>query len=171
MNDIPAVITGFNVYRAGNKLVGVSGEVTLPDLEYATATLSGAGIGGEIDVPVKGQFPAMAMEIPFAVLYDDSFNIMQLNGEQLTLRGNIEEFDQATGAMIDKAVRIVVGGVPKGIKLGKLGQGTTMDGSNAIEVTYLKIELNGRDKLEVDKLNYVFRVNGSDMLATARNNM
>jgi phage tail tube protein FII len=171
MQDIPAVVTGFNVYRAGDKLVGVSGEVTLPDVEYATATLSGAGIGGEIDVPVKGQFPAMTMEIPFAVLYDDSFSIMQLNGEQLTLRGNIEEFDSSTGALVDKAMRIIVGGLPKGIKLGKMGQGSAMDGSNGLEITYLKIEIGGAEKLEVDKLNYVFRVNGQDMLATARNNM
>ena len=171
MNDIPAVISGFNVYRAGNRLVGVSGDVTLPDFEFSTATISGAGLGGEIDVPIRGQFPSATLEIPFAVLYDDSFSIMQLNGEQLTLRGDVQQFNPSTGALEEVSMRIIVGGIPKGIKLGKLSNSGTMDGSNSIEVIYLKIEMGGAEKLEIDKLNYVFKVNGTDLLATARANM
>ena len=39
--NIPEVISNFNVYGGDNsKLIGVSGEVTLPDLSAVTATVS-----------------------------------------------------------------------------------------------------------------------------------
>ena len=49
--NIPEVINDFNIYHTGNKVIGVTGEVSLPDLEAVTETISGAGILGEIDVP------------------------------------------------------------------------------------------------------------------------
>lgn len=49
--NIPSKINSFNVYKDGTKLVGISDEVTLPDFESLTETLSGPGILGEVDDP------------------------------------------------------------------------------------------------------------------------
>ena len=38
----PEVINNFNVYNSGNKMVGVSGEISLADLQAVTAEVSGA---------------------------------------------------------------------------------------------------------------------------------
>lgn len=171
MNEVPSLISNFNVYRSGNRLVGVTAEVTLPDLEYMTATMSGAGLAGETDIPVIGHFPAISMEIPFTVLYDDTFSLLAMNGEQLTLRGNVEQYDASTGQIIDKSMRIIIGGIPKGLKPGKMAVASTMDSSVSLEVTYLKIEVGGAEKLELDKFNYVYKVNGVDLLAAAKQNI
>ena len=45
--NIPEIINDFNVYKSGSKLIGVSDEVTLPDFEARTETISGGGIAGE----------------------------------------------------------------------------------------------------------------------------
>ena len=53
---IPEVLNHFNIYNGANALVGVSGEVELPELEAITDTVEGTGVLGEIEDPVTGQF-------------------------------------------------------------------------------------------------------------------
>ena len=62
---IPEKINAYNVYKGGKKLIGISDEVTLPDFEAMTETISGAGVLGEIDSPAIGLFGSQEMEIPF----------------------------------------------------------------------------------------------------------
>ena len=59
---IPEVIHDFNMYNTGNKLVGITGEVPLPDLEAITATIAGAGLLGAYASPVPGHFEAWSRE-------------------------------------------------------------------------------------------------------------
>ena len=46
---IPEVLNHFNIYNGANALVGVSGEVELPELEAITDTVEGTGVLGEIE--------------------------------------------------------------------------------------------------------------------------
>jgi len=43
-----------------------------------------------------------------------------------------------------------------------------MSSSVTLEVTYIKIENNGKTALELDKLNGVFVVNGKDIMSAIR---
>ena len=45
---IPEVIHDFNIYNTGSKIIGLTGEVALPDFEAMTETISGAGILGDV---------------------------------------------------------------------------------------------------------------------------
>ena len=53
----PEVINNFNAYNGANKLVGVSGEVSLAEFQAMTAEVSGAGILGTYNTAVVGMFP------------------------------------------------------------------------------------------------------------------
>ena len=44
-------------------------------------------------------------------------------------------------------------------------KGEAMEATVTLELTYLMIEVDGRQLLEVDKLNGIYKVNGTDMLA------
>ena len=46
MNTIPTKINRYNVYNKGNRLLGVGEEMTLPDFEPSSETVTGAGILG-----------------------------------------------------------------------------------------------------------------------------
>ncbi len=48
---------------------------------------------------------------------------------------------------------------------GKVEKGEGMEAKVTLELTYLMIEVDGQQLLEVDKLNGVYKVNGVDMLA------
>lgn len=169
MTGIPEVIHSFNVYKGGNKLIGLTGEVTLPDFGAMTATVSGSGILGEFEEALIGMFGSMEQEIPFRVLDDDIFSLMNpLEVLDLTLRASEQYTVQNTGAIDFKGMRVVLRGKQKGFKPGKVQNGTQMDSSVTIEVVYIMIEIDGKQKVELDKLNFVFKVNGVDLLEKVR---
>lgn len=169
MKMIPELINNFNVYKSGNILMGISGEVTLPDLEGITETLSGTGILGEIETTVIGRYGSLEQEIPFRVIYDDMFSMIDpTKAVDLTLRGSIQVSDGSSGAADYKQMRIVFRGKQKKIKPGKVEIGKAMESSITLELTYIMIEIGGKKKLELDKLNSVFKVNGVDLLEKIR---
>ena len=43
-----------------------------------------------------------------------------------------------------------------------------MDATVTVEITYIMIELDGKQRIELDKINNVYKVNGVDLLAKIR---
>ncbi|MCT4543295.1 MAG: phage major tail tube protein [Vallitalea sp.] len=165
---IPEKVVGYNVYNGGGKLTGVTGEVTLPNLEAMSETISGAGIAGEYESPTPGHFGSTQIEIPFRTLYDTSFNLMVPKGQTLVLRASQQSYDVSDGQVKYRPLKITLRTIPKGIDLGKIGTGKPTETKNTLEVLYIKIEENGKVLLELDKLNFIFIVNGIDVLGPIR---
>lgn len=163
---IPEVIHDFNLYLSGNKLGGVTGEVALPDFESVTETISGAGILGEFESVIAGRYGSMEQEVPFRVINEDMFKLIDPTVPvELTLRGAIQQTVKATGAVDYIGMRVVFRGRSKKIAIGTVKQGGPMDSSIALELTYILIEMDGKSKVELDKINGVFKINGVDLLA------
>lgn len=166
---IPEVLNHFNIYNEAEKIVGISGEVELPEMEAITDTVEGAGVLGEIEDPVTGQFSSMQIKIPFSVLYDSMFNIMDTTKPpQLTLRGSMQCMDPSTGATDYYPVKVVIRGKAKNSTLGKFVKGKKMEPEIELEVLYIKVMINNRPVMELDKLNFKYVLNGKDMLAKIR---
>ena len=166
MAAIPEVINDFNMYNDGNKMVGVSGEISMAEFENMTETVSGAGILGEYEVPVAGRYGSTEQEIPFRVVDEDYFSLISPDDPvALTLRGAIQQTGKSTNAVNYVGMRVVFRGRCKKISIGTVKQGGPMDGSITIEVTYVLIELDGKKRFELDKVNGVCKVNGKDLLA------
>jgi len=164
--NIPETINNFNVYKNGTQLIGLSGEITLPDFEPVSDTVSGAGILGEFETSIIGMFSSMKMDIPFRILNNDIFTLMNPTEVlDLTFRASAQYISNGTGALSYKGMRVVVRGKQKTFKQGSLKQGAQMNASVSIEVLYILIEIDGTTKIELDKLNSVYKVNGVDLLA------
>lgn len=166
---IPTIINGFNVYKAGNVLAGISDEVKLPDFNTITSTISGAGIAGNIEVPVIGFFEEMEMEIPFRSLVDDTFKVFGPSEQvDVTLRGAIQVTDTATGAIKKIGMRVAVRGYVKAFKPGSVKIADVMNTSITLGITYILIEIDKETKIELDKFNSKFVVDGVDILGDIR---
>ena len=160
---IPGVINNFNLYNNGTALVGLTREISLPDFEGMTETLSGPGILGEIEEVIIGQFGSMELEIPFRILDEDAFKLMSpATSLNLTLRASEQFTVKSTGGIDYKGMRVVVRGRQKKLT------GGTMDAAVTVEITYIMIELDGKQRIELDKINNVYKVNGVDLLAKIR---
>lgn len=166
--QIPEKINAFNVYQDGVKHIGISDEVTLPNVEELTETISGPGILGEIDSPSYGLFSGLELEIPFRTLFANVFNLMRaLTSINITLRGSIQVQD-AEGNVNFVGMRVVVRGRKKGFTPGSVKQGAAMGSSVKLELSYILVEIDGNNELEIDKLNSIYKVGGIDMLAKVR---
>ena len=46
--------------------------------------------------------------------------------------------------------------------------GQKADSNNVMEVPYIKVEIDDKEVLEIDKLNYICKVDGEDLLTDVR---
>ena len=162
-------INAYNVYLDGKKFIGISDEVTLPDFEALTETLSGAGILGEIDEPLLGHYKASEIEIPFRTMDHEMFKLANtLNAVNLTLRMSTQAIIQSNMKTDFYPSRIVIKGKNKAISGGKVKQGNGTGSSIKVEILYILIEVDKKKKFELDKLNFVYKVNGVDLLKKVR---
>ena len=169
ITNIPEVINYFNAYNNGNVLVGVTGSVQLPNFDAITEEIGGAGILGTYETGIPGFYSSMAQEVPFRILDTDIFSIMN-PGElvDLTFRASEQHTVKSTGALDYKGMRIVERGRLKNFAPATLELGKQMGASVTLELLYILIEIDGKTKLEYDKLNSVFVVNGKDLLEKVR---
>lgn len=169
-NIVPALLTNAKVYRDGVDLLGL-GSVELPDLEYMTESISGLGIMGELDAPVTGHFKAMTLKIKWNVPTAVSAGLLESQGHHLDIRGSIQELDAGSGRFVDKPIKVVCRAMPKKSGVGKFEPGKKMEPETELEIYYIKIWLNGSELVEIDKFNFIFSLNGQDMLAQIRANL
>lgn len=168
ITGIPEVIRDFNMYLSGRKLVGITGEVSLPEFDSMTETISGAGILGEYETPLAGRFASMEQEVPFRVINEDYFKLINpTKPVELTLRGAIQYTKSSDGSEDQMGMRVIFRGRCKKISPGTVKNGL-MESKITIELTYIKIEMDGKERIELDKTNIKFRVNGVDLLAKVR---
>lgn len=169
-NPIPSVLTNAKVYRDGVDQLGV-GTVEMPDFEYLTESITGLGIAGEMDVPVAGHFKSLALKIKWNVPTPNGAALLQTAGHHLEVRGSIQELDAGSGTFVNKPVKVVVKAMPKKSGIGKFEPGKKMEPETEMELYYIKMWMNGQELVEVDKLNFLFKLNGVDMLADIRANL
>lgn len=169
-NQVPEKLINFRVYRDGVDMLGVA-DVTLPDLEAMTETVKGAGIAGEVDSPVLGHFQSMTMALNWRVPTKDVVLLAQQKAHSLDCRGSIQIYDAGAGAYKTVGLKVVTKVMPKKTGIGKLDVGTTTDTSNEFEVLYIKVLLDGAEILEIDKYNYICKINGVNYLADVRRNL
>ena len=172
MNAIPQFVTNFRVYNSGNALLGVTGDVTMPNFEAMTEAISGAGILGEFEASIPGSFKSQNLEIPFRIVDTEMFKIAASSAmPSLTLRGDQMITDYANGGIVHQGLRVESRGPVSGIDLGKLQPGKPTDGKLKQEILFIAIYIDEKEVLYLDKLNFIYRLNGVDMLAGILNNL
>lgn len=164
---IPEAIYNFNLYdEKSQRLLGTGAEITLPDLQNNTAAVSGGGMLGEVESPLIGQYGSVEFEIPIRMIGKESFQFMkkQTKGTSVTIRGAMQVTDEKTHEIDFKNIRVIIRGRNKGNNFGKMKQGESMDGTLKIEVTYMKVEVEGSTMFELDKFNSILVIDGEDQM-------
>ncbi len=169
-NPVPEKLINFRVYLDGTDLLGIA-DCELPDLEWMTETISGAGIAGEVDSPVLGHFQSMVLRLKWRVMTENAAVLAKSKAHQLDLRGAIQQYDAGAGEYKNYPLKVVVKAVPKKVGIGKLEVGKPQDNESEFEVNYLKVWVDGKEKIEIDKYNFIAMVDGEDYLADVRSNL
>lgn len=167
MKKVPEKLINFSVYKDGTEYLGTS-DIVLPNIEAMTETISGAGIAGEIDSPTLGHFASMTCTLNWRTVEQSTIRLLRQQAHTLDFRGAMQVYDSGTGQYNSVGIKVTVKAIPKSGTLGNLQPAAAMSASNELEVTYIKILVDGREMLEIDKFNYVCRIDGVDALAAVR---
>lgn len=163
-NPIPEKYINGNIYIDGKKLVGTSGEFTLPNLSPTTSTISGAGIAGEIESPNIGHFGSLTTEINFRTVGREAVELATPETKMITIRGAQQISNVSAGTLEAQGFKVTFKGKTKEFDLGKLSNGNPTETKVTIELEYLRVDIDGVKMVEVDKYNFIYYLNGVDYL-------
>ena len=167
-NYVPEKINEYNAYLDGEKMIGVVPDIDLAEIGMKASEVEGAGMLGVLDSPTIGQFESMEQEVVFNTLYSSAVDMLSPNeAVNLTFRAAQQTYDK-NGGYAFKGTRVVERGRVKKFKPGKIEKGESMEASVTLELTYIMIEVDGEQLIEIDKLNGVYKRRGVDMLANIR---
>lgn len=164
---IPEKLMDFRVY-ANDKpdLAGVS-DLKLPSLKHMTDTINAAGVLGEYNSINPMQLESMQLTINWrTTIAEEVLVFLKPETIKVDCRLANQEYNGAQRDYV--ANRVMVRGNVTSHDLGKVAKGSPYEGSTEIEVEYIKIERNGKTILEVDKINYIYIVDGVDYGAKLR---
>jgi P2 family phage contractile tail tube protein len=165
-----------NVFKLYDSETGraLDGTVTveLPSFELASESFKGAGVAGEVNVPVPGVMNALTVTISCSLIYGALTRYMELGSTRtLDLRNEIVVQNPDNHSQEKAPNRWILKGPLSGSNPGKVEQGAAGDASITMQVYYAHHWLDGDDILEWDPFKFIYTVNGEDMLAETRQNL
>jgi hypothetical protein len=169
-NPIPEKLINFRAYLDGTDLLGTT-DVELPNMESMTDTVKGAGIAGEVEAPILGHYGSQSLTLNWRTTTGNTTILAKPKAHHLDLRGSIQTYDASDGAYKTVPLKVVVKAIPKNTQLGKLDVGTGQDAVSEFEINYIKVWLDGQERIELDKYNFICVIEGQDYLADVRSNL
>ena len=161
-----ATIT-FAVYEDATEFVGVA-SATQPDISSKTATINGAGIAGDVEVPLSAQIEAMSMELTFHSYEKNIAKLMEPRRHKLELREVVQYEDPVRGELLSGSQKHVYVAVPKSATGGSVAPATSGEVKIAFAVRSWTRYIDGKIDTEIDQLNGIYRINGIDYGASIR---
>ena len=165
---LPRKLKHLNMFNAGNNWQGLAESVTLPKYTRKFEKYRGGGMAGAVDIDMGLDDGALDTEFTCGGVEAKLFKQMgtlTVDGVQLRFTGSIQRDD--TGEV--QAVELVVRGRHKELDSGewKTGESSTtkVSGTNS----YAKLTINGEVLYEIDLVNMVHIVDGTDLMEAHRN--
>lgn len=163
----------YNLYHKQNgkmKLLGDTTSLQLPSLEYQSDSMKGAGIMGEMDMPSPSP-GAMTFSVSLRVDGSEAVALGAPTIQELEVRWVTDRLDSSDMTVAVDAHKAIIKGYTKKFDPGKVEAGAAQDVSVDVEVFYYKKVLNGVATVEVDKLNGVLMVGGTDYYKQVNDNL
>lgn len=159
--------TNFAVYEDATEFYGMA-EVTLPEISQIAEEVKGAGISGAFNGAFVGHIEAMALTLNFRSVTADAIKLAEPRNHQLDLRAAQQYWDNTAGKFVQQAVKHVLIVTPTKFAPGKLAPAASAEASGEYAATYFATYIDGVKKMEIDILNFIYYVNGTDYLADVR---
>lgn len=162
---LPKKLKNMNLFHQGVSFLGQVATVTLPTLARTMEDYRGGGMDGALKIDL-GQEP-IELEWGCGGFMEevlDQYGVTSVSGVMLRFNGAYQN-DQ-TGDV--HAVELIVQGRHEEIEPGEAKPGEDTEFNVKTACAYYKLTVDGREKIEIDVANFIFRVNGIDRLAEQR---
>lgn len=101
-NIVPDKLIDYAIFKDGVEKKG-TGDVTLPDFEYMTETIKGAGIMGQVEMPSLGMLDKLPIKIDWRTITTDLIDLA-VPGKTIDLefRGAQQAYEAGGGVIGDR---------------------------------------------------------------------
>ncbi|KVN27025.1 phage tail protein [Burkholderia pyrrocinia] len=162
---MPRKLKGFNLFQNGENFVGQVQEITLPKLTRKMEDYQGGGMSGPIKVDFGNEGIQMEWTAGgFMKSVLQQYGAMQHDGVLLRFAGGYQTEDSTS---VD-AVEIVIKGRHSEIDPGSAKAKEDTAFKVTTVASYYKLSVNGEDIIEIDFVNMIERINGTDLLEALR---
>jgi len=160
-------VTNFAVYEDATQYYGMA-EVTLPEITALTEEVKGAGISGTFNGAYVGHLEAMTLTLNFRSVTKDAIKLLEPRNHQIDLRVAQQKWNSEAGKFEHTRVKHILMVTPTKFVPGKLAPASPAEASGEYGATYFATYIDGVKTLEIDILNFIYYVNGTDYLADVR---
>ncbi len=161
-------VINFAVYENGTEYLGLA-KLTLPDMTNKTLTVNGAGIPGDLDIPVPGHRDAMSVKLDFIDAPQAAYKLAEERVHDLDCRAAHEEYDATTGAIKVVAYKHLLKVIPKSLGGGTVAPVTAQAISGEYSCLARKDYIDNVLMLDYDPANFKdVDASGTDRLAAVR---
>lgn len=163
--SLPSKLKNFNLFVDGESYVGQVAEVTLPKLARKTEDYRGGGMNG----PVASDLGMEKLEMKWTASgYIESllaqWGKQTVSGVLLRFAGALQADDSAEVTSLEVTVR----GKHTELDFGKAEAGGKTEIQVSSALSYYKLNLNGQTIIEIDFVNMIEIVDGTDLMADVR---
>lgn len=160
---VPDTLFDYNVYVDDKKLIGSGEKWKLPEFVPQEVTVAFTDILGEFTRPGPWRFAKIEQQIELTSLGGDIGHFLRQGKiEHLTICAAENTINKETFNEEVIPYRVHEYGRISELQLGKLERGKGQKVTCTMDVMYLKIAVNDKELLLIDKLNEIYRVNGID---------
>lgn len=164
----PAGIINFEVYEDGVNFLGIA-KITFPDAQGKKLTLNGAGIFGDVDIPVIGSVDAMSVKIEFTDAPEAAYKLNEARVHMLDCRAAHEEYDATEGRVKVKAYKHILEVAPTSLSVGSAAPASAQGMSSEYSCISRKDYIDGALMLHIDPIRGIYvDASGTDRLAEVR---
>lgn len=163
-------ITNANVYINGGSQLGRAKNFELPQIENAMQEFEAMGMVG------KAEFFAGLEKMEAKIVWNSFYaNVLGISANptvvnQLQLRSSIDTYG-SSGLQAQAPLVIHLSASFKSLPLGNFQQHENVELESMMSVYYVKVEIDGVSRLEIDILANIYKVDGVDILAQYRANL
>lgn len=155
------------LYENGGALLGVA-KVTMPPIKYKTVNATGAGLMGDVTVPMASMIEPMSISIDFSSVADAIVQLGTNEWHDVSLYLADQYFDSVKRKEELEQIRFEMSIRPTEINMGTIQTASAADASGSYSVCKYTVYKAGKKVVDIDQFNQIHEVNGVDNAADVR---
>lgn len=156
----------YKIYENGIELPGVV-KVTTTDIKYKAATTSGAGILGDVSVPLCGAIEAMSMSMEFSSP-DALVQLGTNNWHDIQIYDASQHLDVLKKTEELRSTRFEASIRPSNLSMGDVQTYKEWNAKADFAMCLYAVYVDNVEKIYIDQFNVIHRINGVDNAALLR---
>ncbi|WP_392565134.1 phage major tail tube protein [Utexia brackfieldae] len=163
---LPKKLKYFNTFIDGTSYIGEAESITLPKLTQKLESYRGAGMPGAVKINLGLDDDALELEFTMGGLVPALTKKLggSISSTSLRFAGAFQQDDSEEYIKYE----VEVTGRLKDEDSGEKKQGENTQIKYSMAAVYYKLTVDGEEVLEIDIINMVYKVNGKDILESAR---